>query len=295
MSATTTPAQISLEALRWPTHGITYDLCSGYWPGMPLSTGHPPFQVITYRTPRGERNQRDLRFLDDNPKNFGFISELVMGTQHSGTHIDARGHITSGPDSQWWGGHSADTDLGDFGLLNNDAAELKPIFCRGYLLDVPAATGREHLNANEPIGAAELAKTADAHGIKIEDGAAIMVRTGMMKFWPDASALDAVQDAGVSRWRRVARGPVPGCGGCRYAGLRGRSFWRSRRTAAGPPLPAPRPGHPDHGVGLPRGAVARPRVRVPVRLYPPTDRGRHGLDGPAARDRVVLRVMPMRS
>lgn len=198
MSATTMPELVSLEALAWPSKGLAYDLCSGYWPGMPLSAGHPPFQVITYRTPRGERNQRDLRFLDDNPNNFGFISELVMGTQHTGTHIDARGHITAGPESTWWGGHSADTDLGDFGLLNNDAAGLKPIFCRGYLLDVPASSGREHLGPNEPIVAADLARTAETQGIEVSSGAAIMVRTGMMSLWPDAAALSAVADAGVS-------------------------------------------------------------------------------------------------
>ncbi len=198
MSVTTAFHHIPLEMLSMPTRGKAYDLCSGYWPGMPLSMGHPPFQVLTYRTPRGERNQRDLRFLDDNPKNFGFISDLVMGTQHTGTHIDARGHIVYGPQSEWWGGHSADAELGDFGLLNNDASELQPIFSRGYLLDVPATTGRAHLAPNEAIGAAELERTAAAEGLDIKPGAAVMIRTGLMSFWPDAAALSAVEDAGVS-------------------------------------------------------------------------------------------------
>jgi len=198
MSISTPLDHISIEALHGPTEGRTYDLCSGYWPGMPLSTGHPPFQVITYRTPRGERNQRDLRFLDDNPVNFGFVSELVMGTQHTGTHIDARGHITSGPGSEWFGGHSADVELGDFGLLNNDASELRPIFARGYLLDVPRALGLEHLAPNQPIGPAELDLTCRVEGVEIEPNAAIMVRTGMMKFWPDPAGITNVQDAGVS-------------------------------------------------------------------------------------------------
>lgn len=189
---------VSLEALARPKTGRTYDLCSGYWPGMPLSTGHPPFQVITYRTPRGERNQRDLAFLDDNPVNFGFISEIVMGTVHTGTHIDALGHITAGPRSESFGGHSADTELGDFGLLKNDATELRPIFSTGYLLDIPTALGREHLAPNQPIGPDELELTCRKQGIEIEPGAALLVRTGMMKFWPDAAAIAKVADAGVS-------------------------------------------------------------------------------------------------
>jgi kynurenine formamidase len=178
--------------------GGVYDLCSGYFTGMPLSTGHPPFQVVTFRTPWGERNQRDLAFLDDNPYNFGFISELVMGTMHSGTHIDARGHITNGPDNRFFGDFSANEKLGDFGLLEMDATELKPIFSPGYLLDIPALTERINLDANEPIGPDELEAARQAEEIEISPGAAIMVRTGKMHFWPDAQAMSAVDDAGVN-------------------------------------------------------------------------------------------------
>ncbi len=198
MGAINEPERISIDNLSLPRTGMKYDLCSGYWPGMPLHATHPPFQVITFRSPRGERNQRDLAFLDDNPVNYGFVSELVMGTQHTGTHIDARGHITSGPNSEWFGGHSADTDLGDFGLLNSDATELQSIFNRGYLLDVPTALGLEHLAPHQPIGPDELELTCRKQGIEIKQGAAIMVRTGMMKFWPDAAAVTKVEDAGVS-------------------------------------------------------------------------------------------------
>lgn len=246
MSATTAPEPISLEALAMPAKGLAYDLCSGYWPGMPLSAGHPPFQVITYRTPRGERNQRDLQFLDDNPRKFGFISELVMGTQHTGTHIDARGHIVYGDDSHWWGGHSADDELGDFGLLNTDASELGPIICRGYLLDVPAASGRDHLDPNEPIGAAELAAVAESQGIEVQIGAAIMVRTGMMKFWPDAAGLDAVRDAGVSldgaEWL-AERSPV-------VVGADTPAFEVSPSRVPGEPQPAHRFLLPDRGIPI---------------------------------------------
>ena len=44
---------IPLELLRMPKTGTAYDLSSGWWPGMPLATGHPPFHVMTYRSPAG--------------------------------------------------------------------------------------------------------------------------------------------------------------------------------------------------------------------------------------------------
>jgi hypothetical protein len=48
---------LSLDLLRIPKTGKAYDLSSGWWPGMPLAEGHPPFHVMTYRSPSGQRNQ----------------------------------------------------------------------------------------------------------------------------------------------------------------------------------------------------------------------------------------------
>ena len=56
MTATPQTFEIGLDVLRLPKSGKAYDLCSGWWPGMPLAEGHPQFQVLTYRSPRGERN-----------------------------------------------------------------------------------------------------------------------------------------------------------------------------------------------------------------------------------------------
>jgi kynurenine formamidase len=171
---------------------------------MPLAKGHPPFQVLTYRTPSGQRNQKDLRFLDRNPVNFGFISELVMGTTHTGTHIDALAHITCGPDACWHGGYSARDHLGDFGPLNNDASELPPLIKRGLMLDIPAALGLERLPAHFPVGAAELSAACERQGVSVRDGDFVLIRTGTMLQWPDQDALAASQGCGLSiegaRW-----------------------------------------------------------------------------------------------
>ncbi len=48
--------ETSLDALRLPRSGKTYDLSSGWWPGMPMLPAHPAFQLVTYRTPAGVRN-----------------------------------------------------------------------------------------------------------------------------------------------------------------------------------------------------------------------------------------------
>jgi kynurenine formamidase len=202
----TRPTQfdISLDLLRMPKRGRAYDLSSGWWPGMPLAAGHPPFHVLTYRTPAGERNQKDLRFLDENRVNFGFISELMMGTTHTGTHIDALAHITCGPHAAWHGGYSSNAHLGDFGPLNNDASELPPLIKRGLMLDIPAALGVDHLAPHQGVGAKELKAACKRQSVAPGDGDVVLIRTGTMLEWPSAEGLAACDGSGLSldgaRW-----------------------------------------------------------------------------------------------
>lgn len=189
MSAEPVPAgglQLSMEALRMPRTGRAYDLSSGWWPGMPLAEGHPPFQVLTYRSPIGERNQGDVSFLQDNPLNFGWVSELLMCTMHTGTHIDALAHTTCGPDAAWHGGHSSHTELGDFGPLNNDASELPPIVTRGVSLDIAGALGLEQLAPSQGVGVEELEAACERQGVEPLAGDVALIRTGTMRHWPDA-------------------------------------------------------------------------------------------------------------
>lgn len=190
------PVQLSLEALRIPRAGRAYDLSSGWWPGMPLAEGHPPFQVLTYRSPAGERNQGDVTFLQDNPLNFGWVSELLMCTMHTGTHIDALAHTTCGPEAAWHGGHSSYTELGDFGPLNNDASELPPIVTRGVSLDIPGVLGVEQLAPSQPVGVAELEMACKQQGVRPDRGDVALVRTGTMLHWPDTDLLP--RGAGLS-------------------------------------------------------------------------------------------------
>jgi kynurenine formamidase len=191
------PFSIDLAALSLAKQGKVYDLGSGWWPGMPLAEGHPAFQVLTFRSPAGERNQDDVDFMRGNTVNFGFISELLMCTMHSGTHIDALAHTTCGPDHTWHGGHSSDTELGDFGPLNNDASELPPMLVRGVCLDAPGMLGVERLEAGQAVGSADLERICERQGVEPREGDVVLLRTGAMGLWPDAAALAAVEGAGL--------------------------------------------------------------------------------------------------
>jgi kynurenine formamidase len=201
---TTTPAgQLGPEhvrdALALAAQGRIYDLDCVRFPGMPLFPGHPPFQVMAYRTPRGLDNQGDQEWLADNNVNFHWQSEMVMGTVHSGTHIDALSHITCGDDHGWFGGGCAERDLGDFGPLRDDATEIPPIISRGILIDVPGFRGVDALDAHVAVGPDELRDACKRQGVELRPGDVALVRTGYLSGWPDPEFIAAHEQAGIDR------------------------------------------------------------------------------------------------
>ena len=172
--------------------GRMHRLARDRFPRMPLWPGHPAFEVVAYRTPQGIRAAGDQPWGPPNDACLGFMSELVMGTVHSGAHIDAHAHMTLRDD---WHGGSAATDLGDFGPLKGDATEIPPLWRRGVLYDVPGHRGVESLPAGEPVGADELL-AIEAGGAAAGEGDVALVRTGYLAHWPDPEALAAHRGAG---------------------------------------------------------------------------------------------------
>jgi kynurenine formamidase len=197
-AAQLTPSMVR-DALALARTGRTYDLECERFPGMPLFPGHPPFQVLSYRTPRGLVNQGDQAWLADNDVNFHWQSEMLMGTVHSGTHIDALSHITCGEDHGWFGGGSAESDLGDFGPLRDDATEIPPIIARGVLIDVAGFRGLDALGAHEAIGPDELREALARQGTELRAGDVVVIRTGYLSGWPDADFIAAHEQAGIDR------------------------------------------------------------------------------------------------
>jgi hypothetical protein len=94
--------------------GKFYSLAVDRFPGMPLFPGHPPFQVLTYRSPQGIRVSGAQPWGPGNDAGLGYMCEYVLSTSHSGAHIDALAHMTIGEDDHWFCG-AARAHLGDFG------------------------------------------------------------------------------------------------------------------------------------------------------------------------------------
>lgn len=187
-----------LAALSLVKAGRLYDLEVERFRGMPLHPVHPQMEVVTFRTPRGLRNQGDQAWArEGNAENVAFISDLVVATVHSGTHVDALSHITVGEDDHWYGGRSAGEELGDFGPLSCDAAAIPPIITRGLLLDLPGQLGVPVLERGRGISAAELRSVAAAQGTEVRRGDTVLVRTGYASLYPDPEAMAAHKGAGI--------------------------------------------------------------------------------------------------
>ena len=183
LAAVPAPAEV-LAATRLIRQGRVFALARDRFPGMPLFGGHPSFEVLAYRTPQGLRAAGAQPWGPGNDAGLGYMSELVMGTTHSGAHIDAHAHMTIGTEDRWNGG-SARSHLGDFGPLRGDATEIPALWRRGVLYDVPGHRGVPFLGKGEPVGAGELEAIEASTGVAAGPGDVALVRTGYMRHWPD--------------------------------------------------------------------------------------------------------------
>jgi kynurenine formamidase len=200
-----------LKAFGLVKHGKVIDLAVPRFRGMPLFPGHPTFEVHAFRTPRGLRVGGDKPWGPHNDIGLGYMSEVVSGSMHSGAHIDALAHMTIGPEARWYGGSTADQHLGDFGPTRGDGSKLPPILTRGVFLDVPAFRGVDALPKSSVVTADELQAVARAQGVSVERWDVVLVRTGLLRYWPDPELLAAHRGAGpdlsAARWL-VERGVV---------------------------------------------------------------------------------------
>jgi kynurenine formamidase len=202
-----------LAALQLAKSGRVYDLDGGRFMGMPLWHGHPPLTILGYRSPMGIAAAGDSGALYPGKTNsikYAFNSDLVMGTVHTGAHIDALSHVTVGEDHHGFNGVNAKHDLGDHGPLHADAATIPPIITRGILIDAAGAAGVDALGKGEAVSKAVVQRALERQNIAVHKGDVVLVRTGQMRYWPDAQAMESADGAGVNL--EAARYLVDDCG-----------------------------------------------------------------------------------
>jgi kynurenine formamidase len=132
------------------------------------------FRIWQHRTPR-------CLVEADDPPPYDFSMDVISGSPHLGTHIDAPIHIQA--EGRVFGGYRAVELFGDFGWSANGIDEVSPIFVRGILLDVARAVGVEQLADGFEITPKHLDQCLASQGVLLEPGTAVLVRTGKIAEW----------------------------------------------------------------------------------------------------------------
>jgi kynurenine formamidase len=109
----------------------------------------------------------------------GVITEQVTMGMHTGTHIDALGHISMA--DEMYGGVSTRDAVGDFGLDFLGIENCPPLVTRGVLFDVAGHRGVDVLDPTDIIRREELEELASKHDLRIHPGDVVLVRTDWSK------------------------------------------------------------------------------------------------------------------
>ncbi|MBI3965776.1 MAG: cyclase family protein [Chloroflexi bacterium] len=180
-----------------------FDLSVPLFQGMPIHPNHPQYLFSLKRRhgdlvwPGGRRGERELTASGAN--------ELIVMTAHSGTHLDALGHVSC--DGRCYGGRDAQAiQVGTRGLSELDIASVEPIVCRGVLLDVAGLENVESLPPGYAVTADHLEAAERRQNVKVRAGDAVLINTGWIAHFDDAPRYLGLEtgtpgpDESAARW-----------------------------------------------------------------------------------------------
>ena len=128
------------------------------------------------------------------PLGWGFADDSLFLFLQGGTQWDALGHIFR--DGKMFNGFSA-SEVTSSGANRGGVENMPTVVSRGVLLDMPRVLGKPHLLPGEAIQPEDLDRACAEHGVEIESGDVLLIRTGDMQArrelpgWGDYSAGDA--------------------------------------------------------------------------------------------------------
>lgn len=177
MSADPAPAVAADRLLAAVTAGVTvHDLGRPLFVGMPQSPNHPAFWHAL------PRRHGDLVRSDGGS---AANDVITMGT-HVGTHIDALAHVSH--EGLLHGGADAGAAAVGGRFLDQGVHTIAPMVCRGVLLDVPAALGRDQCDPAYEITVADLDAAAQRQGTTPQPGDVVLVRSGWGRLFEQGAA-----------------------------------------------------------------------------------------------------------
>ena len=168
--------------------GKSYDLSVEYFIGMPSwqAAGDPHYRIWMTHTPQGTVIDDPLGLGKAMNEHVSYTGAAISLYTHMGTHIDALNHF--GLNGEIWNGFRAEEHLGDRGWTVAGAETIPPIIARGVLIDVAQAKGVDMLPAGYRVTRDDLINALEKQGMTLEQGDVVLIRTGRMQDYEDASS-----------------------------------------------------------------------------------------------------------
>jgi kynurenine formamidase len=170
---------LTLKAIRNVRTGRTFDL------SQPISTASPRIPVVQscYSICMWSNPIVSRRWYEQNEgatNAIGFADERVELDLHTGTHIDALGHVSSGDEmfNRW----PVEESVSNWGLVRLGIDNLPPLVTRGVLVDIPLFTGRE-LSPGEVIGPDGVQGALRMRETSLQPGDIVLIRTGWARYY----------------------------------------------------------------------------------------------------------------
>lgn len=148
-----------------------YDLGQPLEPNIPVSPNHPGFRLALMRR-HGDMVRAD---------GGSAANEMFVMGGHVGTHMDALAHVSH--NGKLFGGIDAYENQVGGGFKQLGIDTVKPVVCRGILLDIAGLKNVPTLAPGTGISADDLRQAAEREGIASRKGDAVLVRSGWSTNW----------------------------------------------------------------------------------------------------------------
>ncbi len=155
-----------------------YDLAQPFESGMPQSPNHPTFQIALVRR-HGDVTR---------PDGGSAANEILVTGCHVGTHIDALCHVSQ--DGLLYDDVLASDVTTNKGFSRHSVDQIPPFVGRGVFLDIARLRGVPVLAPGEAVTADDLDAAADAGGVDVRSGDAVLIGTGWSTLWSDKAAYE---------------------------------------------------------------------------------------------------------
>jgi kynurenine formamidase len=168
-----------LQAIALVRAGRIYDLAHVLDERVPVFPGRYFRQTLVTTAHHSNAGSSDAAPSGLGECNVNWITETISGTMQLGTHLDALSHLQMG--ERGYNGWSVSELAETWGVNRLGAETIPQIVTRGWLIDVLAARGVDHLGAGEVVTVDDVQRALE--GVAAEPGDALLFHTGWGARW----------------------------------------------------------------------------------------------------------------